>query len=333
MAQTALSDLNFQTAAFKEAFSATFTDKLKIYNQLLTNAPDTLVSPNDRGYFVSLPFFNATSERMTQIASGTDLTPDKLTQRLERAAWLEREIAFSSEQINMIVAAQDPTVEAALQAGTVLAKEVQYAAISALTGVFTTALLSTHVLDDSSNTISDVQLLAAKLKLGDSMEDLKVMLANSKVYGDMITKKILIEAGANVNTFESGIVGQALGMQVGAEDALTAAAGVYKSYLAAPGSVLFKFRNRPTQAYSSASFARVATPAGVTADFELDRSALASGGVDTLIIRASFLVHPVGMRWSDATSNPSDTQLATGSNWTKAVTDDKLIKMVQYLSL
>ena len=332
MAQTALSDLNFQSALFKEALGATFTDKLKIYNQLLTQAPDSVISSNDRGQFVSLPTFNVSTDRMTQISTGTTLTPNKLTQRLERAAWLSREIAFSSEQINMVVAAQDPTEEAAIQLGTIIAKEVQAATISALTGVFTTALLSTHVLDDSSNTVSIDQLLAAKLKLGDSMSELAFMLTNSKVYGDMISKKMLVEAGANVNAAESGEVGRVLGMFVGAEDALTAAAGTYKSYLAAPGAVLYKFRTRPDQMYTAKIGARVATPNGIIADFEVDRSALSSGGVDTLIARVSFLVHPVGMRWTDATSNPSDTDLATGSNWTKAATDDKLIKMVQYLS-
>ncbi len=332
MAQTALTDLNFQSAIFKEALSATFTDALKIYNQMLTPAPDSPISPNQSGYFASFPFFNASTDRMTQIASGTDLVPKKLTQRLDRAAWLEREIAFSSEQINAIVAATDPTEEMAVQAGTILAKEVQFATISILTGIFATALLSTHVLDDSASYITVDQLLAAKLKLGDAANSLSLMLANSKVYGDMITKKILAEAGANVNALETGEVGRALGMVVGAEDAFTAASGVYKSYLAAPGSVLYKFRNRADQMYTAKTGARVATPAGIIADFELDRSALASGGVDTFIIRSSFLVHPVGMRFGDSVTNPSDTDLATGSNWTKAATDDKLIKIVQYIS-
>lgn len=333
MAQTALSDLNFQSAVFKEAFSATFTDQLRILTQILTPLPDSVVSANEKGKFVSFPYFNPTSERMQQITSGGTLTPDKLTQRLDRAAWLEKEIAFASEQINMIVAGQDPTEEAAIQLGTVLAKEVQYATIAVLTGITTTALLNSHVLDDSSNTISETKLLEAKLKLGDRADDLRTFLGNSKVTGDMLTKKIAIEAGANVNAFESGMVGRALGMNVYSEDAFTANSGVYSSYLVAPGAVGYKFRNRPQQSYSSANVVRIQTPNGLIAEFEVSRSPLDSGGVDTLIMRSSFIVHPAGMQFTDATANPSDTDLATGSNWTKAASDNKLIKVVQYKSL
>lgn len=331
MAVTALSAVNFASAAFREALNASFTDALKLYSNLLVPLPDSVVSPNDKGYYVSLPYFNAITDEMSQITTTGALAPKALSQRLDRAAWLEREIAFSSEQAVKIVGATDPIAEAAYQSGNILAKAVQTSAINALTGIMATALLSTHVLDDTGNVISQEKLLAAKLKIGDAMDLLGIMLCNSKVYGDMLQKKIAIESGATVDAFTRGQVGNALGMAVMAEDALTLAGGIYKSYLAAPGSVGYKFRNRPQQALSAANLVTVRTENGIIAEFETSRTHLTGGGTDTLSIRASYLVHPIGMQFAES-ANPTDAALATGSNWTKAATDDKLIKIVQYLS-
>ncbi len=331
MAVTQLANVNFASAQFKEALAATFTDKLRIYNDLLRPLPDSVVSSNDKGYYVSLPAYNALTDSFSQITAGGTLTPVAMSQRLERAAWLSREFAVSSEQMVAIVAGTDPIAEAANQFGTLIAKEVQSAAISALTGVFTTALLTTHVLDDTGNIVSAEKLLAAKLKIGDAMDMLGVMICNSKVYGDMITKSIAIQSGASTESYSSGEVGRALGMAVMAEDALTLAGGIYKTYLAAPGAVGFKFRNRPQQALNSANIVNVATDNGVIAEFESSRQHLTGGGTDTVSCRISFLVHPLGMQFAESV-NPTNASLATGSNWTKVVTDDKLIKMVQYLS-
>lgn len=331
MAVTQLANVNFASAQFKEGLGATFTDQLRIYNDLLRPLPDAVVSPNDKGYYVSLPNFNAISDSFGQITAGGTLTPVAMSTYLERAAWLSREIAIGSEQMVAIVAGLDPIAEAANQFGTLIAKEVQSAAISALTGIFATALLATHVLDDSGNVVSAEKLLAAKLKIGDAMDMLGVMLCNSKVYGDMITKSIAIQSGASTESYTSGQVGRALGMAVMAEDALTLAGGIYKTYLAAPGAVGYKFRYRPQQSLSAANIVNVATDNGVIAEFETSRQALTGGGTDVISCRVSFLVHPFGMQFAES-ANPTNAALATGSNWTKVVSDDKLIKMVQYIS-
>ncbi|MBW7889565.1 MAG: major capsid protein [Bacteroidia bacterium] len=332
MATTALTDIKFQSNIFKEALSAVFSDKLRFYNEVLRPAPDAVISANETGQFVSLPQYSPVSSRMTSIASGNTLTPGKLTQTNDRAAWLEREIAIASEEIVKIVSANDPTEEVAIQAATILAREVNYTTISALTGIFAAALLGSHVHDDSGNTVSLEGLQAAKFKLGDSFEDLTLAICNSKVYNDMLTKKIAVEAGASTVTVDSGRIFTALGMTVGAEDALTAVSSVYKTYLAKPGAIIFKFRNRPAQTFSAKNVTRVDTGTGVIADFEIARDPLNSGGVDTIIIRASYLVHPVGLAFTDQTTNPSDTDLATGANWTKVASDDRQIGLIQYLT-
>lgn len=332
MALTDLTDVKFQSDVFKQAFSATFTDKLSIFNDLLVHAPDDILSAEDKGYFASVPFWNANTGLMTQIATTASPTPGEMTQRQDRMPWLQREIAMAAENLVQSVSGHDPTEEFAVQAGTIVARSVQSSVISYITGIMTTALAATHVLDDSGNVVSESQLIAAKQKLGDAMQLIDIMFANSVVYGNMLKKSILIESGATTETYSSGVVGRVLGMAVVAEDALTLAGGVYSSILAKSRSVLYKFRNRKRPALTSANFANVSLPNGVIADFELSRNAAAGGGTDTLYIRASYGIHVPGMQFSDSVTNPTDAQLATGANWTKVVTDDKLIPIIQYKS-
>lgn len=331
MAALALANVNYQSSAFKEALSASFTDELGVLKSALVQAPENMISSNDKGVSVSIPVWNFTADTMNQITANGTLTPDQLTQRLERASWIEREIAFDSESMITTVSGQDPTLEVASQAGKLLSRTLQESVISVLTGIMTTALLATHVYDDANNTVSTEALIAAKGKIGDAMKYLNVMVGNSKVHNDMLSKKILVESGANTDSFSSGMVERVLGMAFVADDALTLAGGVYKSYLLALGSLVYKFRNRQKPAISAAQFFNVATEDGIIADFEVSRSALVGGGTDILSIRTSYIVHPFGLQFA-ATANPADTDLATGSNWTKAATDNKEIKIVQYIS-
>jgi len=73
---------------------------------------------------------------------------------------------------------------------------------------------------------------------------------------------------------------------------------------------------------------------GNNVEVELNRVATTNGGQDQFITRASFVTHVPGVAWAGtSTGNPTNTALATGSNWSKVASDDKLIRIVELQTL
>ena len=62
---------------------------------------------------------------------------------------------------------------------------------------------------------------------------------------------------------------------------------------------------------------------------ETDRDSLK--GIDYLINRTHYLVHPNGISWvgNAAGNSPSNAELATGTNWSKVFTDNRNIRITQ----
>lgn len=327
MAATALSNVNFQTDFFKQTLAGRFTHKLGLMAGILTEAPDALISPNESGQTVSVPQWKALSGDSVQITAAGTTTINALEDFKNVAVWVEREKAWGAEDVVRYIGNKDAGLAVADMVAGYWAAELQKVSLAVLTGAFTTALASTHVLDDSSATITAEKIIDAKLKLGDNAENLAYAIMNSKVFGDLLKLKIVNYDQAQADSVVSGGVPQFLGLNVITDDTLTAVSSVYKTYLAAPGSLVYKFRNRTKSAYSDANVFNVG---GI--EIELDRAATTGGGTDNFITRASFFVHLSGMAYAGA-SNPTNTTLATGASWSKAANDDKLISVVQYLSL
>jgi hypothetical protein len=65
---------------------------------------------------------------------------------------------------------------------------------------------------------------------------------------------------------------------------------------------------------------------------EIDRDSLASSGEDYLINRRIFILHPRGVKWTEASVAdvfPTNTELATGTNWER-VYETKAIRIVKF---
>jgi len=332
MASTTLSNINFLSDAFKDRMAGEFTHKLGFLTSgVAVNMGDNaFVTSDDKGEFANIPKWDTLSGSFEQITTSSSTTINNLSDVKDRAVWLEREVGFGSNQLVRVVSAADPTSELARQAGQYLASELHRYLMLVRAGVFGSALATTHSTGStySAATITNEGGLAAKQKLGDNQDVLSVFLCNSKVKQDLIKDKIATYDRANPNTLESGDVLSWLGCNVNATDKLTATSSVYPSYFAAPGSMLFKFRNRPQQALTNAN-QYVVNAGGIIAEFELNRESKTAGGQDEVIMRTSFMTHIPGVKWNSATSNPTDAQFSTTSNWTKVYNDDKLIKIVE----
>ena len=95
------------------------------------------------------------------------------------------------------------------------------------------------------------------------------------------------------------------------DDSCPVASGVYTTYLFGPGAI---------------GLGNGAAPVPT----ETDRDSLA--GDDILINRKHFILHPRGVKWvgTAAGASPTNTELTTGTNWSK-VYEDKAIRMVKFV--
>jgi len=327
MASTILTDVNFQSQVFKDTMLGEFTDRLGLLSSgLMVEAPESVVSSNDRGYTVAIPHWNTLSGDSVQITTSTSTTINNLTDYKDVGVWVEREKAWGADQMVSVVAGKDPTEEIARQLGMYGAIEVHRIALKALTGVFTTALASTHSYNGSGDVINPDAIVAAKLLLGDNSDMLKVIVMNSKVEADALKAKILTYDNGGVDSYATGKVGNLLGLIPTISDKLAAVSNVYSSFIAAQGAMIYKLRNRVTNRFTNANQYKIGQ-----FEVELNREAKTAGGQDELILRFSALTHVPGVAWQTGSvaSNPTDAQLATGSNWSKVATDDKLIRIVE----
>jgi hypothetical protein len=338
MASTVLTNMDFNSSTWKDTLLGEFTDKLGLLSAgVMQEAPDNIISPMDKGYYVSLPKWNTISGDSVPITDGLSTTVNALTNEEDRGVWCEREKAWGADQIIKVVSGNDPMGEVARQVGQYLAVELHKQAVNVITGVFATELASTHSTgtDYTGAAIDTTGILAARQKLGDNQDELVRALLNSKVYSDALATGMITNQITNVanEMFRSGMIGNLLGMSPVMTDKFTATASVYPSYFAALGALVYKFRERTQSVQSNANITRISV-GGLVADLEKWRVALTSGGQDVLILRYSALTHIPGVKYDDTGgSNPTNAVLATGTSWTKVASDDKLIKIVELKTL
>ncbi len=327
MASTILTDVNFNSQVFKDTMLGEFTDRLGLLSSgLMVEAPEQIVSSNDTGYTVAIPHWNTLSGDSVQITTATSTTINNISDYKDVGVWVEREKAWGADQIIKMIAGKDPTEEIGRQLGMYGAIEVHRLALKTLTGVFATALGTTHTYDGSGDVINPDAIVNAKLKLGDNSDLLKVIVMNSKVQADAIKQKILTYDTGGADTYNTGNTGNLLGLMPTVTDKLAAVSSVYSSFIAAMGSMIYKLRNRVASRLTNSNTFKIGQ-----FEVELNREAKTAGGQDEVIMRFSALTHVPGVAWQTGSvaSNPTDAQLATGSNWSKVATDDKLIRIVQ----
>jgi hypothetical protein len=328
MASTTLANVDLQSEVFKDLVSAYFTHRLAFLNSLLVEAPDALIPPDSKGYTIAIPNVDSLTGDADQITSSLTTTVNAAGTWKDIGAWVEREKAWGADQIIKTIAGYDMVDEVAKQLGEYWANQLHGSAINLLTGVFGSALTSTHVKDDSGNTINDNGVADTKQLLGDNADELTSIVLNSKVYTDAVKAGIVYQDGSIGGVRESGQVGKILGLNPFITDKLTVSSGVYSSYLGKAGSLIYKFRKRQRQNLTAAEVYDLGF-----IEVEKYRVSTTGGGQDVLISRASYLVHCPGVQFDGTvTSNPTDAELATSTTWTKVADDDKKIKILQYKS-
>jgi hypothetical protein len=271
------------------------------------------------GRTIDLPFFGDLTGEDELLNDITGLTPQEIEGDVQVGVRLMRGKSWKSSDLAAELSGSDPMQAIARRTGFYWQTRLQAAALSVMAGVFAAngPLNSSHTAGGGSTATDAGAFIDAFAKLGDSGNEVTAIAMHSAVYYEL-TKTDLSVGGAFGNvasqidtrvSAENPEFESFLRRRVIVDDSLPVSGGVYTSYIFAPGAL----------AYATA-------PAKVP--YEVDREKLK--GIDILINRTHYMVHPNGIAWVGSASGngPSNAELATGTNWEKVYTDNKNIKMI-----
>lgn len=273
------------------------------------------------GKTVEMPFWDDLTGDSQLMSDSADLTVNALTADKDIAAINNRANAWGANDLAKWISGADPSGAIAERIAGWWARATQRIMIKILTGLFDNTngvLRTTH----RSNIYTDVvagSITAAMRLTGDTFNDAKQLLGDAKdkltavamhsATENYLVKQDLIdyipdsEGKSRIRTFQ--------GHRVIVDDNCPATAGTnataYMTYL-----------------FGFGAFAWGEGALDPNEAVETDRQVLSSN--DIIASRRRFILHPRGVKWSGtaAGASPSDAELATGTNWTKAYLDKNI---------
>jgi hypothetical protein len=262
------------------------------------------------GLTIQMPYFNDLTGDSEELTDSGSLTVNAITTGQDAARLHMRGKAWGVNDLAEALSGADPMAVIASKVAKFWVGERSKVLFNSLKGVETT-LAATNVLDISAETgdaavIGGSSTLDAKQKLGDNADKLKAIAMHSAVYtklqqDNLIQYETVSDQNITIATY--------LGYRVIIDDQCPVAAGVYTSYLFGEGCFGLGNGSAPVPT-------------------ETDRDSL--GGEDILINRQHFVLHPRGIKWTEASvagKTPTFAEIATAANWTK-VYDAKNIRFV-----
>ena len=166
---------------------------------------------------------------------------------------------------------------------------------------------------DTPTALAPKHVAKAKALLGDAGDKLTAVAMHSKVYYDLVERKLVdyvLAADTNASATASG--GSIAGAYAGNGSVPTYCGlrVIVSDDVATTGS-------GASTEYSTYFFTQGAIASGEQAGMqtETDRDILAKS--DAMSIDLHYCYHPVGTKWAVTTTNPTRSQLETVGNWSK----------------
>ncbi|MBA1336726.1 MAG: Phage capsid protein [Firmicutes bacterium] len=276
----------------------------------LASGPNTLVN---------MPFWNDLTGDSEIMKDDGALTPGKIGSDKDVARKHGRARAWGANGLSALLSGDDPMRAIGDLVAAYWQRDMQKVLLATLDGVFKAASMADLVHDISALTggaelISGSTFIDAVQKLGDAKDLLTGVMMHSAVEA-YLAKNDLIEY---VQESQQDVrVPYFMNKRVVVDDGAPFDTGtkVATVYLFGAGAV----------ALGNGSHPRIIPT-------EIDRDSLASSGEDYLINRRIFILHPRGVKWTEASVAdvfPTNTELATGTNW-KRVYETKAIRIVKF---
>ena len=293
---------------------------------VITNSPefDRLASEAARTH--NMPFFEDLQGESEATLEDVKMTPKKITSNKDVSTTILRQNMWSATNLSAALAGSDPMAAIGDLVAGYWARDMQKELIALLAGVFGTipaeeggtaeTRMGDHILDLSSGKSEAAKIISASAfidacqLLGDAQSQLTCVAMHSATKS-YLKKQNLIETQRDSTDVEFDTY---QGRRVVIDDGGPVAGSIYTTYLFGNGAV----------AYGNGS------PEGHVAT-EVDRDKQTGGGIDYLINRRAFILHPRGIAYTGAVrehvETPLRSELADPKNW-KPVYEPKQLRIV-----
>jgi hypothetical protein len=268
--------------------------------------------------------------------SATVATPNKLGTATEIQVRLSRNNSWGSMDLAADLAGADPMQAIANRVSDYWARRYQGAFVATLTGVFADNAAAPsgteHVINDMTFDVSGgafidgvtnfsaEAFIDATATMGDSMEDLAMVMVHSVVYARMMKNNLIDFVQDSING-EAVRIPTFLGREVIVDDSMPVTSGVINSWLFGRGAVR----------------AGTALPR-VPAEVERKPGAGNGAGQEILHSRVQWCLHPVGCAYVGTAANggPSNANsannLANAASFKRVFPERKQIKIARLIT-
>jgi hypothetical protein len=289
-------------------------------------APMAELNATEGGDFVNVPFFSANlSGDFEVLSDSSSLTPGKISTDKQVGVILHRGRAFESRDLAALAAGSDPMAAIGQKIGAYIANQRQKDLLACLDGVFgsinansnSSAFFDLCIDSESGDTptgLSPRHVAKAKAILGDQGDKLTAVCMHSKVYYDLVERKMVdYVLASDGNGGSATASGGTIAPAYGGDNTVPTYCGlrvIVSDDVSTTGS-------GSSTEFSTYFFTTGAVASGEQAGLttETDRDILAKS--DAMAIDLHYTYHPVGSKWAVTTVNPNRTQLATVGNWSK----------------
>jgi hypothetical protein len=283
-----------------------------IQSGIVQNSPELDTLANSGGRLLNMPFWEDLSGDDEVLSDSSALSPGGIAALQDVAVLFMRGRAWSVNDLAKKLSGDDPMAEIANLVIGYWERRRQALLVSTLTGIFGAASMAVNLLDVTGETgvgddiINADNLVDTAQKLGDNKSNLTGYLMHSATEA-VLVKQQLIEYLPDADGRPT--LPYYMGKRVIVNDSVPNSGGVYHTYIFGEGAFAFGQGSAPVPT-------------------ELDRDSLA--GDDILVNRAHFLMHPRGVKWTDASvvgSSPTNAEVENASNWLR-VYDQKNVRIV-----
>jgi hypothetical protein len=311
-----------------EIFTPYVIEQSTLRNQFLSSGvvqPMAELNATEGGDFVKVPFWKANLSGDAEVLTdSTSLIPGKITADTQVGVILHRGRAFESRDLAALAAGADPMAAIGAKVGEYIANQQQKDLYKSLEGVFgaltgsdSPAFTDLRFDTTGMGPLGPRQVAQARAKLGDQGDKLSAVAMHSACYYDLVERKAIdyvtntearlstaATGASTINAIGGSIAGSFsneytvpfyMGLRVIVSDDITNSAGNYACYFFTNGAV--------------------ATGEQQALRTETDRDILAKS--DAMAMDWHNVYHPVGAKWGVTTTNPTQAQLATITNWSK----------------
>lgn len=296
---------------------------------IVVNSPefDTLASEAARTH--NMPFFEDLNGESEPTLEDVKMTPAKIGSNKDVSTTILRQKMWAATNLSAALAGVDPMKAIGDLVAGYWARDMQKELIAILSGVFGTTTedpvgtpkqttrMADHILDLTAGKSEPAKLISASAfidacqLLGDAQAQLSGVAMHSATKS-FLKKLNLIETERDSTDVEFDTY---QGRRVTVDDECPVTGeGIYTTYLFGNGAI----------AYGNGS------PVGHVAT-EVDRDKQTGGGIDYLINRKAFILHPRGIAYTgakrDHVETPTRAELAMAENW-KPVYEPKQLRIV-----